>query len=274
MENNMKKNIIVIPWIDRDETIVKGQSVTAPRSAGYEWGVKSWERWAAQNNAEVFILKDLICPESEMLISWQRWYVLDVLEHNGIEYDQVLIVDADSTVHPSCPNIFELTDRKLTSVAIEGDYEWVSRNVTSYSQKFLGKQWGMELHDYHQCGYVILNETHKEFLSKLTKFYWDNKDAIIESYSQFRVGTDQGLFNLLRTEWNVPTKILPRQYSMMDVSRKNLIYFHPHHWWQDTLDNLAHAAYVVQWNAIPENPMQRYREYWLKRAYKEWWGNE
>ena len=270
----MKKNVIVIPWIDRNETIVQGQSVTAPRSAGYEWGVKSWMKWAEKNNAEVFVIRDLIYPESEMLISWQRWYVLDILEHNEIEYDQVLIVDADSTVHPDCPNFFELTERKLTSVAIEGDYEWVSRNITSYSQKFLGKRWGMDLHDYHQCGYVILNESHKEFLSKLTQFYWDNKDSIIESYSQFRVGTDQGLFNLLRTEWNIPTKILPRQYSMMDVARKNLIFFHPGHWWQDTLENLAHAAYVIQWNAIPENPMQRYRDYWLERAYKEWWGNE
>jgi hypothetical protein len=269
----MKKNIIVIPWIDRDTNVINSVSHTSPRSSGYEWGVKSWTNWAKQNNADVFILKELLYPESEMLISWQRWHVLDILEHNNIEYDQVLLVDADSTIHPSCPNFFELTDGKLTSVANEGDYEWVARNINLYSQHFLDKKNVMKLHTYHQCGYVILNNTHKEFLTRLINFYWDNKDAIIQSYSQFRVGTDQGLFNLLREEWNIPTKILPREYSLTDVYRKNLIYTHPSQWWEDSLENLSNSAYVVQWNSIPENPLNRYREYWMQRVYNEWWGN-
>ena len=40
-------------------------------------------------------------PEEDMLITWQRWNALEILEHNEVEYDQVLIVDADSIVHPS-----------------------------------------------------------------------------------------------------------------------------------------------------------------------------
>ncbi len=44
-------------------------------------------------------------------MAWQRYYALDILENSGINYDQVLIVDADTIVHPNCPNFFEiLTD--------------------------------------------------------------------------------------------------------------------------------------------------------------------
>lgn len=271
----MAKNIIFIPWIEREQTIVPGQSVTSPRHAGYEWGVASWEAWAkTQENVEVFLLKDLVVPEDEMLISWQRWYALDILEANGIDYDQVLLVDADSTVTPWCPNFFELTERKLTSVAIEGDYEWVARNVTSYSQEFYNEPWSMRLDNYTQCGFVIMNKDHQQYFKDFIQFYWDNQQAIIDSYSKYKVGTDQGLFNLYREKSGIESKVLPRQYSMMDLSRKNLLYFHPQHWWNDTLDNLAQSGYVFQWNAIPANPMNRYRDYWMERAYKEWWQHD
>ena len=31
-----------------------------------------------------------------MKITWQRYYLFDILEANSIEYDQVLMVDADT----------------------------------------------------------------------------------------------------------------------------------------------------------------------------------
>ena len=39
-----------------------------------------------------------------------------LLDANDIDYDQVLIVDADTIVHPDCPNFFEQTDRKFCAV--------------------------------------------------------------------------------------------------------------------------------------------------------------
>ena len=46
-------------------------------------------------------------PEEEMLITWQRWNVLEILDHNNTEYDQGFInYRCDSIVHPDCPDFF------------------------------------------------------------------------------------------------------------------------------------------------------------------------
>ena len=117
------KNIIFIPYIKREKDLTGASSIGhSNRHQGYEWGIKSWKAWAKKNGHEVYVMSDLICPESEMLITWQRWQVLNILEHNEIEYDQVLVVDADSVVHPDCPNFFEMTDGKFTSVLTDGDF--------------------------------------------------------------------------------------------------------------------------------------------------------
>ena len=69
----------------------------------------------------------------------QRWQVLNILEHNGDDYNHVLDVDADSIVHPDCPNFFEMTNNKFTTVLTDGDYEWVNRAINGYSKLFFNK---------------------------------------------------------------------------------------------------------------------------------------
>ena len=67
-------------------------------------------------------------------IIYQREWVLDILEHNGVEYDQVLIPDADTIIHPNCPNFFELTDHKYTAVVNNGCFEWVMRSIDGWGE--------------------------------------------------------------------------------------------------------------------------------------------
>ena len=72
-------------------------------------------------------MDELMIPESEALITWQRWNALEILDHNEVEYDQVLIVDADSIVHPKCPDFFKLTNNKFTS-----QYLWKKHGDTIF----------------------------------------------------------------------------------------------------------------------------------------------
>ena len=96
------KNIVFIPNID----------VGNGRSDNYNYSINSWKQWCDKNNCELIIWEDLVLPVEEMKITWQRYYVLDILEGNKIDYNQVLIVDADTIVHPDCPNFFNETDGK------------------------------------------------------------------------------------------------------------------------------------------------------------------
>jgi len=210
-------------------------------------------------------------PESEMLITWQRWNALEILEANKIEYDQVLIVDADSIVHPDCPNFFEFTDRKFTSQLTDGCYEFVNRGINEYSKRFFKKEYCLPSYEFFQTGFVIVNKNHREFFKKVFDFYSKNSKEIIESYNSIATGSDIVLMNCLRKEFGVELKILPREYSLMDLNRKSLLYLNPDAWWmEDSLDFLYNSGFIYQFTSIPkENPLDRDRKYWMKRIYKE-----
>ena len=107
------------------------------RSDPYKFSIDSWKSWCNKNNCELFVLTEEILPHAHMPISWQRYYIFDLLEANGIEYDQILYVDADTIVHPDAPNIFEISDRKFCFVHNEGSYDWVLRSMENYSKMFV-----------------------------------------------------------------------------------------------------------------------------------------
>jgi len=263
------KNIIFIPYIKRETSFTEASVGHANRHQGYEYGINSWKAWAKKNGHEVYIMSDLLCPESQMLITWQRWKVLDILEHNDIEYDQVLVVDADSMVHPDCPNFFEMTDNKFTSVLTDGDYEWVNRAINGYSKMFFDKEFCIPSFEFFMTGFVIINKTHKKFFDKVFDFYETNRQKIIDSYDTLLTGSDISLINCMRKEFGVELNLLPRQFGMMDMVRKQLFYYHPSCYWEDNLKNLYNSGWVYQFNAIPPNDMGRDRTYWMKRMYEE-----
>ena len=264
------KNVVVIPWIEREEAVNSSGIGKANRTKGYQYGVDSWKYWCKKNNVEFFLLDTLLVPESEMVITWQRWYVLEILENNGISYDQVLLVDADSLIHPDCPNFFNETNNQFSTTICNGDYEWVNRAIKGYSQLFFNCEYYMMSSDFFQTGFVILNKDHKDFLKKIVEWYWENKTKIIESYNTVQCGSDQAFINLLAKKFNVNVNFLPYKYSIMDLWRKNLIYTDPSwNWWKDDLKNLYNSGWIYQFNAIPGNKMGRDRAYWMERIYKE-----
>ena len=130
------KNVVLMPWIEREQSIGNSGIGQANRTRGYKYGMESWKKWCKKNEVEFFLMDTLLMPETEMVITWQRWYVLEILKSNGIDYDQVLLVDADCIIHPDCPNFFELTDDKFSTSFCNGDFEWVNRAIRCYSQKF------------------------------------------------------------------------------------------------------------------------------------------
>ena len=263
------KNIIFIPYIKRKEKL-GGSGVEKIRwDSGYEYGISSWKNWAKKNNCEVLIMDEPMVPESEMLITWQRWNALEILEANGIEYDQVLIVDADSIIHPDCPNFFELTENKFTSQLTDGCYEFVNRGIKKYSNKFFNKEYCLPSYEFFQTGFVIVNKNHRDFFSKVFEFYSKHSQQIIESYKTIATGSDIVLMNCLRKEFGVELNILPRQFSTMDLTRKNLLFFNPNHWWEDSLSHLFNSGWIYQFTSIPNNSMNRDRKYWMERIYKE-----
>ena len=96
----------------------------------------SWSKWCKSQGIEHFVLTEPIYDLEYMNANWHKFFVLELLEEQGVDYNQVCIVDADTIVHPECPNFFNLTDNKFSVVQSDGCYEWVNRSISLYHQHF------------------------------------------------------------------------------------------------------------------------------------------
>ena len=241
---------------------------SSTRRLPYKYSIESWKAWCNKNNCELFVLNDLLLSNKEMGICWQRYYLFDILDANKIEYDQILMVDADTIVHSDCPNFFTETDRKYCGVMNDGDYEWVLRSIRGFGDiLFEGKR--IKPWNYINGGFQIVNETHKDFFSEMKDYYLNNSDKIIETIERLRTATDQTILNFMLVEHNIDVKILPQCYNLVDLYRKNLLYISNQSWWEDDLINLYNSGWVYHFNAIPPNEMDRDASYWMERIYKE-----
>jgi len=251
--SDIKKNLVFIPAV-----IISGNE---SRSNSYQYGIKSWKFWCEKNNCELFVLDQLLLPNEEMRITWQRYYIFQLLENNGIKFDQILMVDADSIIHPECPNFFEMTERKFTGVHHDGSYDWVLRSMENYSKYlFNGKMFNFW--EYYMGGFQIFNETHKIFFNNILKFYENNKN-VIKELQNFYVGTDQPVINFLLRENGIDLKLLPWEFSMSDMVRKEVLA-------DDML--FTKVGWVYQFNAIPNNTNNYLTDYWMKKTYEYFHG--
>ena len=110
-------NVVFIPNVD----------LKNGRSNPYHYSIKSWKHWCDKNDVKLIEWNDPIMDPNIFKITLQRWWVLDILDHNNIDYDQVLMVDADTIIHPNCPNFFNETNNKFSAVVNNGCYEWTNR---------------------------------------------------------------------------------------------------------------------------------------------------
>ena len=259
-------NIVFIPNIDVGDN----------RSKPYNYSIKSWEKWCKENDCELFILDELLYPVSDMKITWQRWYIFDILKANDIELtddQQIALVDADMVIHPDCPNFFEHTDMKWSGVLNNGSYEWVVRSINGYADlMFDGKR--INPWEYINNGLVIFNNKHKEFIKSITDFYWEHQDEIIDSYDKIRCSTDQTIINYLRVLGGIETIYLQDRFNLQDLHSKQLLYHDPSNWWGDSISNLLQSGYIFHINAIPQNRLNRNTGYWIERIYKEMYPND
>ena len=163
------KNIVFIPNI----TIGDG------RNDSYQYSVDSWKYFCDKNGCELLVWEDLLFPVDYMKITWQRYHLFDILDANEINYDQVLMVDADTIVHPDCPNFFEMTDNKYVGVHNNGSYDWVCRSIENYS-KYIFEGHKMPFWEYIDCGFMVVNKKHKSFFKDIVNLYHSNKLAFKE----------------------------------------------------------------------------------------------
>ena len=252
------KNLVFMMDID-----IKGDGrYDSSRRAAYKYSIDSWKRWCDKNDSELFVLNELLLDNSEMGVCWQRYYLFDILDVNEIEDNQILMVDADTIVHPDCPNFFDMSEGKLCAAQFDGSWDWVLRGIENYS-KYIFDGFMMPWYNYFDCGFIIVNDKHREFFKIITDLYLTYKDNLTILQDTFHNGTDQTPVNILVHKHDIDLKLLPYEFNMNDMSRKEILA-------DDML--FTKCGWIYQYNAIPNNKDNKLTNYFMEKTYKYFYG--
>lgn len=226
------------------------------RSDVYDLSIDSWRRWCLKNECELFVLDQPVVDMELMNPIFFRHYIFDLLP--DIAEEQICMVDADTIIHPKCPNFFNLTEGKYCGVHNDGDYDWIIRSIENYIHEF------PEIFDapfpiwnYINSGFMITNKKFQFVHEWLKNFYWDNAEKLRGVQRKYGVGTDQPLINLITNQLSVPIKVLPYQFNMQDLPRKNIL---------DDRMLFTRIPGVYHFNAIPGGPEVANK--WIVKTYK------
>ena len=252
----MSKNIVFMPAV-----CIPGQE---SRSSHYKYGINSWRRWCDQNDAELVVMDELIYPTDHMKITWQRYYAMDILDHSDIEYDQVLITDADCIIHPEMPNFFELTNGNYTVARAIGSMDWICRSMENYAKHMFNGN-TFDIFKYFCGGFQITNKSQRHIWKGYIDYYLAHRDQIQYMQHTFGVGTDQPIINHVTHGSDEQLTYLPYEFCAVDLHRLELL--------DDNLTFAKAFKGIYQFNAIPDNHDARYTNYFLEKTYKYLYGN-
>ena len=259
-----KKNVVFIVDIELKGTQKDVGRWAKSRSNPYKFAIKSWDKWCKKNNCELFVLNEEVLPHSTMPVSWQRYYVFDLLEASGIDYDQVMYVDADTIPHPDCPNVFDMSENKFCFVHNEGSYDWILRSIENYSKYFFDG-YMFPWHHYFDSGMLIFNEKHKHFFKKIIDYFHENRENLLNAEKTWHAGTDQTPVNFLTHLLNIDYKVFPYEFNMTDLCRKELL---------DDRLLFTKMGWIYQYNSIPNNIDDELTYDWMEKTYNHLWGDK
>ena len=251
-------NIIFIPNINTGNN----------RNTPYHYSVKSWQKWSEQyDDVKVIEWDEPIMDPNEFKITLQRYWVHDILKHNEVEYEQVLIVDADTIIHPDCPNFFNETEDKFGVVVNNGCYEWTTRSIKQWGDNLFPNEPQVKPWKYFNGGFQITNKKHIPFYKLVQDYYLNNINQINVLTKQIKAGTDQTIINYLTQQNNINTIYMPEAYNLQDLFKKGILHLPEYSGFPDELRFLE-AGYVYHFNGIPRNQHNRDVPYWMERTYK------
>lgn len=186
-----------------------------------QYCLATWQHWCKRHDVELIVLDQPLVDPAEMKATWQRWYVLDILETNSIEYDQVALVDIDTMIHWDAPNFFNETKHNLAACVDNDNVGWVWQSLKGYQHLF--PQVKLDWVSYYNCGFVVINKQHRELCTAITDFWHTNAKILTELQTTLRKGTDQTPVNYLTRQLDYDVTLLNKRWNLTHLNRKELL---------------------------------------------------
>tara|TARA_B100001248_G_scaffold260350_1_gene248343 strand:- start:98 stop:1441 length:1344 start_codon:yes stop_codon:yes gene_type:complete len=245
----MKKNVIWWPALTNSEHLDKYGGFKY-----YEYSRESWEYWCEKNDCIFVPFTEPIHDDfTQYRPQWQKClYVFDELDRLGIDFDQIGLMDSTAIVKWDCPNFFELTERKFVGLRDYDNLRWVQESIDGYKDVFDG--YNLDHTKYINSGFMIFNESHRDFFKSLKDLYEEKKDTFIKLQDQsVRKGNDQTPVNYWLQINKIEMKLdLPMSYNLRHMNRKEMFNYN----WQLNEDGRSHFlkhGYIWRFTGIPKD---------------------
>ncbi len=226
-------------------------------NSGYEYSAKSWDNWTKKHGYEFIRLTKEIHSSDVMRPNWHKFFAFDVIREKGIEVDKLLVVDADTIVHPDTPDFFKLCDNNICGIHENGSYDWTLRSIENYSKLFKAV---LPWENYINSGFILIDSKLSNLFDVMKELYEEKKNELLE-LQELGVGTDQTPFNYMIQELDVPLKILPYKYNMTCMPKSEIL-------GEDMLH--TKLGYIYHFNGIGNK--ETAVPYWMEKTYKYLYG--
>ena len=249
MENNkMKKNVIF--WVG---IINPGHQDKYGDYSYFEYSKNTWKHFCKRFDCHFVEFNTPVKPDLfKFRVNWQKAiFCFDELKRQGIEYDQIALVDSSCMYKWDAPNFFELTDRKFTAWRDLDNMKWIHDSIVGYESFFKFK---LDRTKYINSGFIIFNESHKEVLESFKKLYYNNIDTFCELQDKtVKKGTEQTPLNYWLQKNNIDIKTdLPIAFKLTHLHRKEMFGYN----WQLNEDKTPYfIKYGYNWifNGLPKD---------------------
>lgn len=127
---------------------------------------QNWESYCKLHDIQ-YVYFDHIINQNISNID-QIFYIYNILEHNNIEYNQLALVSDSTLINLKTPNIFSLTNGKLTFAEWDGDFQYLLSNMEVYNELYFKTT--PDFTRFFDMGFFIVNHDHKDIFSKIISF--------------------------------------------------------------------------------------------------------
>lgn len=199
----MKKNVVII------------QALLEPNKELPHYAVRDiqyWDYYCKKNNIEFIVTTDKIHDFSEMIPAFQKFYTYEILEKNGIDFDQCLLADWDTFPMPNAKNLFDYTNDKFT-ICLDYGYAPALMKRTEFVGNYFDNSKVVTWDNYFNSGFFIFQKGQKFIFEKAIEFFNKYKEDIM--VNKKLAIDEQTIFNYI-VHGSVETTILPRSFMVHD----------------------------------------------------------
>ena len=211
----MSKNLVVVPNFKDDPN--REDRVFVKNS------IFLWEQWCKKFDHNFLVIEEPVCDFDSLRVEMQKMWIMDILDHNEVNYDQVLVVDYDTYPIPNCPDIFEVAGGEFGAALDNGFGPQLNRSMTMYREHWFPHITTQMLNwdNYLNGGLLVYNKKHKVLFKAIQDFYYKHfKEVDIVNKD---MENSQTIMNYLLIDLGIKIKVLPRSFNVLDFHMERFL---------------------------------------------------